>query len=588
MSRFQPLLFGLLGLLGASVISAVAFGSMIYLPILLPVVAVGLAWARWGNARVLADGRWTQTFSDNRVLSAPSESERQVSPPAAIVRALGVVEGRHLALSGWFGVGLGLCVMTVVFFVVVWGGQNLDPWQETGQYLSWFVHPLTGCVVVAAHRAVTRPRRDHTDELLDTCATSPSTRTAGLLASAWTPAIAGLVFFAVMIIGTAWRSPYVHGPIGLDGIADVLAALALPVGGVALGVALGRWVPYSVAPVVVVVVIGFATIALNQVGSPGWNPYVALSTAPSVEGSTPVFDDRPSWWHLVWILGFIGLMCVIAIARSRRDGRVLAVGAIAVAVIVTAGFGATRPMSAASADRVADLVARPEAHQKCRDIDGRVMVCMFALHAELLDVIAERITPIAQVLPATVGPLTVRQVYGDDVAKLPPEVRRRLTAADLTRPADEVSLSLDDPLDAPPDVALYAVGLPTVPDDEQLPLVVAGEARGVVALWLTTRGLDGGELRRATTSESASSADSFDRGNLARDCSVPSVVWSAQDLAAARALIGLDVAAVETALAADWDRWTDPDTSTDELMAAVGLAPAGPFDQIVARPVASC
>ena len=178
------------------------------------------------------------------------------------MRSLGAVEGRHLALSGWFGAGLGLCVMTIVLFVFVWGGENFDSWQETLQYSSWFVHPLTGFVVIAAHRAVTRARRDHAEELFDTCATSPSTRTAGFLASAWTPAIAGFLFLAAMTIGTAWRNPGVHGPIGLDGVADVLASLALPVGGVALGVALGRWVPFSLAPIVAVVGVGFATIAI--------------------------------------------------------------------------------------------------------------------------------------------------------------------------------------------------------------------------------------------------------------------------------------------------------------------------------------
>lgn len=581
MSRYQPLLIGMLAVV---VVSALTFGSVMFIPLLLPVVAVGLAWARWGGGRVMTDGRWTTTAIHDADPLVPRQSVRQDATPGAIMRSLGAVEGRHLALSGWFGAGLGLCVMTIVLFVFPWGDENSVSWQQTLQYSSWFVHPLTGFVVIAAHRAVTRPRRDHAEELLDTCATSPSTRTAGFLASAWTPAIAGLVFFAAMTIGTAWRSPNVHGPIGLDGVADVLATLALPVGGVALGVALGRWVPFSLAPIGAVVGVGFATIAINQAGSPGWNPYTALSTAPSVEESTPVFVDRASWWHLVWIIGLIALMCVIAIARSRRDGRVLAAGAIAVAFMAAAGIAATRPMSASAADRIAGLVARPEDHQECRNIDGSVTVCVFPVHAELLDGIAERIRPIAEVLPVSVGPMTVRQVYDHDLERLPPEVRDRLTAADLVRPTDEVPLSLSDGgFEAPRNLALHAVGLPTSPDGQQLPLVVAGEARGVVALWLTTRGLRDVELRQATTSENPSSTDAFDRGNVAR-CSTPNVVWSAQDLAAARALIGLDEESVKAALAADWDRWVDPATGTDELMAAVGLDLVGPFDHVVARP----
>ena len=581
MSRYQPLL---IGMLAAVLVSALTFGSVMFIPLLLPVVAVGLAWARWGSGRVLADGRWTTTVIHDTVPPELSESVRQDATPGAIVRSLGAVEGRHLALSGWFGAGLGLCVMTIALLVGVWGGENFDSWQETLQYSSWFVHPLTGFVVIAAHRAVTRARRDHAEELFDTCATSPSTRTAGFLASAWTPAIAGFLFFAAMTIGTAWRNPGVHGPIGLDGVADVLASLALPVGGVALGVALGRWVPFSLAPIVAVVGVGFATIAINQAGSPGWNPFIALSTAPNVEESTPVFAARAAWWHLVWIIGLIALMCVIAIARSRRDGRVLAAGAIAIAVMATAGIAATRPMSASAADRIAGLVAQPEDHQECRDIDGRVAVCVFAVHAELLDGTVETITPVAAALPASVGPLTVRQVYDGDLERLPPKVRDRLTAEDLVRPPDEVPLSYGDGgFETPRNLALHAVGLPTSPDGQQLPLVVAGEARGVVALWLATRGLGDGEVREATTAENSTSTDAFDRGNVAR-CSTPPVVWSAQDLTAARALIGLDEESVKAVIGDDWDRWTDPETSTDELMAAVGLDPVGPFDHVVARP----
>ena len=35
----------------------------------------------------------------------------------------------------------------------------------------------------------------------------------------------------------------------------------------------------------------------------------------------------------------------------------------------------------------------------------------------------------------------------------------------------------------------------------------------------------------------------------------------------------------------DWARFTDPATTTDELLAAAGLDPVGPPDRIVAMPV---
>lgn len=61
------------------------------------------------------------------------------------------------------------------------------------------------------------------------------------------------------------------------------------------------------------------------------------------------------------------------------------------------------------------------------------------------------------------------------------------------------------------------------------------------------------------------------------------MVWSAQDLAAARALMAMPDADVTRVLAGDWARWTHPTTGTDELMEALGLRGVGPFDAFPTR-----
>ena len=71
-------------------------------------------------------------------------------------------------------------------------------------------------------------------------------------------------------------------------------------------------------------------------------------------------------------------------------------------------------------------------------------------------------------------------------------------------------------------------------------------------------------------------------------CSVPPVVWSAQDLAAARAVVALPAGQVAGVVTAGWARWSDARTGTDELMAALGLPAVGPFDEVVARPGEPC
>ena len=142
------------------------------------------------------------------------------------------------------------------------------------------------------------------------------------------------------------------------------------------------------------------------------------------------------------------------------------------------------------------------------------------------------------------------------------------------------------------DLALAAVGLPTRPNEELIPTIVAGQARGVVALWLSVRGLDPAEqLRRTTISDlDPSESDSYARGSLGGVgvCSVPGVVWSGQDLAAARAIIGIDEAVVAGVIETQWEQWIDPATGTNELLAALGLPAEGPYDVVTPRPGQGC
>ena len=71
-------------------------------------------------------------------------------------------------------------------------------------------------------------------------------------------------------------------------------------------------------------------------------------------------------------------------------------------------------------------------------------------------------------------------------------------------------------------------------------------------------------------------------------CDVPPVTWSAQDLAAVRALQALPDTDVTQVLDADWARWIDPSTTTDELLAALGLPAVGDPGVIVPQPGQPC
>lgn len=567
---------------------------MIFAFLLVPVLLVGAKWIRRTSGRGVADIRWSTSM-------APVSSAGPVltprARPIATIGALGRVEGKHLLWSPWFAGGLGFCAVIVLTFGVIWAEENTDSWAEGVQYVPWFVHPLVGMTVLAAHQATTRARRDHTDEVFDVCPAAPEVRTLGLVASSWVPVVAASVFVVVLFSAIAWRSPAAHGQLVADNAGDLVGSLLLCIGGVALGVALGTWIRFALAPVVVVVAIAFATTGINAIGGHGWNPYTNLATAPTIEAPSPVFADRPVWSHVLWIGSLTALVIVAALLRYRRDRRTVLLGVGCAAIAVAAALGAAAEMSPASAERIAAFVAYPEAHQECADVAGRAQVCMFPLHREVLERIAADTEPVAAALPPQVEPLVMRQIYENRIDQLPPEVRRVLPEAIPERPEGELPVTTNmDTIGtftgARRDLALAAVGLPTRPDEELLPTVIAGQARGVVSLWLSVRGLEPDDQVRRTTIPhlDPSTADSFERGSLdgVGACSVPSVVWSGQDLAATRAVIGLDDALVAGILETQWERWTDPATGTDELLAALGLPAEGPYDQVTPRPGEPC
>lgn len=599
MRRAAPVLAGLAGV-GIVLPFFVGVGPRTILFVLPVFAALGVVALLGSRRTVSAEPGWT---APSRFVEAVSGGTRQVpSPrtrPAArrVAAALSRVEARELATSPWFGVGIGFLVISFLSFAVVWGAENGSPWVEVVALAPWLAHPLVGMVVLAAHRGVTRARRDGTDELFDTCPALPATRTWGSIGSAWVPVLALIAFFVVYGATTSVRSPNLYGSPGPDAIAMLVGALILGIGGVVLGVALGLWARFALAPVVAVVGIGFLSLKLATTGDPGWNPWQQLSTFPPISSETPpIFTDGPAWSHLGWVAALTGAVLVVAVARHRRDRTVAVLGAAACLLVAVTGVAATRPMPGSSAARIAGRIAHPADHQRCVP-SGSVKVCVYAGNEELGERVVAEVEPVAAMLPDPMSPLTLRQGFPADVDDLPPEVARRLPDGVPPPPAGEVALGFSgspDALRVPRYlVALNALGLPTQPGPDHRAVVIAGQARGVVALWLATRALGPGLIGDLTSGLTARDLgnrqpDAFDRGYAwPVDCGTP-VVWSAQDLRAARSLAALPEAAVRAAMHQAWERWRDPGTGTNDLLAAVGLPPVGPFDAVQSRTQDPC
>lgn len=595
--RLGPVVAGIAGISAIGLAVMGGGSGIVALPVAVVAALVVVLLSRRprrGRAEPAWDG------SSALAATAPAPAARRAAPATAqqVAFALGRVEARELASTPWFGMGIGFLTVVVLALVVLFPQDNGSSWAEAFSLVPVLVHPLVGMVVLASHRAVTRGGRDGAAELFDTCPASATTRTVGVLATAWVPVVAALAFVAVLAAGLAVRSPYLHGSIGLAALVAVLAAATLCVGGVALGVALGRWVGFALAPVAVVVAVGFGSARLQTAGDPGFSPLRLLSTTPLTSETADLLPDPPAWPNLGWLVGLTLVTAVVALARDHRGRGLGVVAAAAGLLVVGSGVATTRPVPADRAAHVADLIANVAAHQSCAATAGPVDVCVYT-SSELGDRVRAEVAPVAAALPAGATRITLRQGYAGRLDALPPGVVRRLPQGVPPPGPNEARLGFDF---APAErrvprmqLAFAAAGLPVEPDEGDRPVVVAGQARGAVALWLATRGLDAEDARRFTSARYGQSGpvgeqDAFDRGYVdwPSYCGVTPVVWSAQDLAAARSLVAAPEAAVRSVVHGGWERWRDPGTSTDELLAALGLPPVGPAEVVETREESTC
>jgi hypothetical protein len=584
MERYRLLLGGvLLAVVPLSLMTG--FGGMV--PLLVGLVAVGgLAFsANRVSLRGASDVGWAPTGAFAFVPSAT----RGPSPAARVTAALGRVEARQL-LQGSLAcaVGLGFLGLQIILFGFVWAG---DHGGEVARLIALFpimVHPFAGMVVVAAHRARTRGRRDGVEELFGACPMTEAARTAAHLRSAWVAAASAVVAMLAMLGVYSLRAGTLWGPLGARQAAEILACGVLGAGAVALGVALARWLPWQVVPIVAVVVVGFLSLGLVDVPDGGSDGRPQLATF-TVLDDVDIRFTAPHWLaHHLWLVALAVAVAAFAVLRERSARRlgVAVLGAASIVAIVTAVL-ATRPMTNADANRIAALINDPAAHQTCVDVG--IPVCTYAGDHELVDVFAGDIAAVLSGVPASEPPPTLRLRQGVHVdrADLDPAVAA-LVPAVTAFDDGTVLMSLRDST-ANHDavrfwVALAVTGIQPDPSSIAAGQVadVRGQARGVVAIWLATSGRDGGAARRMSSVD-GQGPDDHDHEPWRpwpdpADAGSTPVVWALTDLIAARAVQGLPDAEVAAVVSEQWPTLLDPATTTDDLLAALGLAPVGPPD----------
>jgi hypothetical protein len=118
----------------------------------------------------------------------------------------------------------------------------------------------------------------------------------------------------------------------------------------------------------------------------------------------------------------------------------------------------------------------------------------------------------------------------------------------------------------------------------EAPCWVGGQSRGIVALWVAAQGKNDDDAEHFVSGSWSGLGDDHSDADVPAEWidgfiwisdDTPPVLWSATDVNAAQTMLTLDATFVRDILWADWRRWTDHATTTEDLMAELGVAREG-------------
>jgi hypothetical protein len=225
-----------------------------------------------------------------------------------------------------------------LFFALLFSAGKNGPIELDYHVIPSFFIGVFGIVVAARLTASTRSSR----QVLDASPVSGPRQTAALCLACVVPAVAGLV---VVLLHRAFvmADPYpdfVYGTFSPG--ARLLITVVIPVvacaGGPLLGVAVGRWLRFPGAALLVVVLVTFWSMVSAYLPTQSWQsdafasrllhlaaPYTAFASGNG-DGETPVtvvtsYPGSPLW-HTIWTVALCALAVCAGLWRGA-EGRTL-------------------------------------------------------------------------------------------------------------------------------------------------------------------------------------------------------------------------------------------------------------------------
>jgi hypothetical protein len=565
------------------------------------------------------------------------------TPGRWVALSLARVEGRRLLRQPL--VVLGAAAAPAAVYLVT--RRSIPVMHRDGIFVPPTLIPLAAATFLGANMATLRARRDGAAELFESTATRARMQTLGqVLSVAWPVGLS--VVLTVLAVGVM----VAFDAVGRPSTPELMVGPALVALCGVVGVALGRWLPFSVAgPVGLVVFLAFQVslaLGLGFVSSSmtsgaesrvrwlaAWAPLAAFNVGdPARE-----LVIRPAGSHLLYLVGLVVVVASLALLRHGWQPAVTVLGIASLALTMVAGGAQLRSPSAEQRAELVTLMKEPDRHQVC-EVRAGARFCAFPAYLPWIDRWAQPVTSVLAHVPpeATPAVLVRQQLEGSYGTDLPQAVVHRIAQGWYSGLGGEVAMAVgtwwprgeeeaDHHLALAMGTAAWAVGLPPTPDalsfsPEELERAVdlappgqrsgvrrlieredwyacsaAGQARAVVALWLTGRAMPDTEqaLREADrlnpyglVGPGPNGVEYLDLLLHVETSAYYLVTGRAVGLGSADAAFALQLldrpeAEVAAALERQWQTLVDPATTTDDLVVMLGLRPLPTLEELAAE-----
>jgi hypothetical protein len=338
---------------------------------------------------------------------------RSGAPRLRTVLGLATVEARMLFRS--LLVLAGLLAGGLVIWALIHSVQPL--WWNVAWQIGYGQAVLGMAVLIAAHLAAGRARRDGMADLYASFPATAATRTLGQLTG-----LAGALPASLLLIGGTAAAVQVLGPVGVPGIAALAGGLLLVIAAGAAGIAICTRFPHPLAGVLAGVALFVPVVESNNLNGPGswllpWHEPGQLGYLPGPLGGYPPAGAHATELAAIAVLAGTAALAVTA-GSARARGLVATAAALAVAVACFAGAAQLRPIPASDLNHLVAQIADPASAQHCTTA-SQVRYCLYPGFGRDLPSLEAPVSGVLAHLPARPGqPLTVRQAAALDVTDL--------------------------------------------------------------------------------------------------------------------------------------------------------------------------